>query len=161
VTVRRLAAVLSLGVLVFAALPTASGAFDLTGTWVGRWSCQGFEGVPFKSSRKPSILLISQTGNSLAASIDGAFAYNGGAIPDVRAPNTRGEVALLQCATDSLPHQGGESEILRAKVNVDPQQGSGSFKGLAVLESDFPDVLTCKYSYKRVDTDDPGLSACP
>jgi hypothetical protein len=161
VTVRRLAAALSLGVLAFAALPAASGAFDLTGTWVGRWSCQGFEGVPFKSSRKPSILLISQTDDTLAASIDGAFAYNGGAIPDLRDPDTQGEVALAQCATDSVPHQGGESELLRAKVKVDPQKGSGSFKGLSVVESDFPDVLTCKYSYTRVDTEDPGLSACP
>ena len=158
---RRLAAALSLGLLVSAALPAASAAFDLTGTWLGRWSCQGFEGVPFKSSRKPSVLLISQTGNTLAASIDGAFAYNGGAIPDLRAPDTQGEVALAQCATDSLPFQGGESELLRAKVKVDPHKGSGSFKGLAVVESDSPDVLTCKYSYTRVDSEDPGVSACP
>ena len=158
---RRFLAALSFGLLASAALAQASHAFDLTGTWSGKWSCQGFDGAPFKSSEKQSTLTISQTGNVIAANIDGGFSYNGGALPDNGAPDTKGEAALVQCGTDNLPHAGPEAEILRAKVKVSPEKGTGSFKGLAIIESSFPDVLTCKYSYKRVDTANPNVPACP
>jgi hypothetical protein len=159
VTARRILAALPLAVLASAALAAGAQAIDLTGTWVGKWTCQGFDGAKFKSSNKQSTLLITQNGNALAASIDGDFTYNGGVIPDLRNPDGKGEAALVGCANDVIPFAGGESEIVRAKVKTSAS-GAGSFKGLAVLESDFPDVLTCKYSYRRTSTENPNVPAC-
>ena len=159
---RRFLAALSFGLLASAALAQASQAFDLTGTWVGKWSCQGFDGASFKSSNKQSTIAITQTDNTIAANVDnGEFFYNGGAIPDAGAPTTKGEAALNQCGTDNLPFATTEGEILRAKVKVNPESGAGSFKGLSVIETQFFEVLTCKYSYKRTDTVNPNVPACP
>ena len=147
-----------------AALAPAASAFDLTGTWQGRWSCQGFDGAKFRSSNGESVLLITHdpVTRVLAANMDnGDYLYNGGSIPDVNAPETKGEVALMQCGTDNLPLAGADAEILRAKVKVDVEKGTGSIKGLSILESSIPDVLTCKYSYKRTDTANPNVAACP
>lgn len=145
-----------------AALGPAAAAFDLTGTWQGRWSCQGFDGSKFRSFNNESVVLITQNGNTLAVNMDaGDYLYNGGAIPDTGAPTTKGEIALTQCGTDNLPLAGEDTEILRAKVKADAEKGTGSLKGLSILESAIPDVLTCKYSYKRVDTANPNVPACP
>jgi hypothetical protein len=137
-------------------------AVDLTGTWTGKWKCQGFDGGKFTSTNNASTLLITQIGNVVSANMDGGeFLYNGGAIPETANPDTKGEVAFVQCGTDNLPFAGEEAEILRAKVKADPDNGSGKLKGISVLESAFPDVLTCKYSYKRTATADPAVPACP
>jgi hypothetical protein len=162
VPARRVLAAVSFGLLASAALAPAAGAFDLTGTWTGKWSCQGFDGSSFKSSNKQSTIAITQTGaNTFAANVDGGqFFYNGGAIPDAGAPDTKGEAALLQCGTDNIPFATSEGEILRVRVKVNPASGAGSLKGLSVIETDFSEVLTCKYSYKRVDTADPNVLDC-
>src|SRR5512143_1492420 len=47
IPIRTLAAVTALG-LGLAAVP--AHAFDLTGHWVGKWSCKGFDGGKFSSS---------------------------------------------------------------------------------------------------------------
>lgn len=145
-----------------AALAPAASAFDLTGTWEGRWSCQGFDGVKFRSLNSQSTVQITQTGNTLAVNMDnGDYFYNGGAVPDAGSPTTKGEIALTQCGTDNVPLAGPDAELLRAKVKADPEKGTGSMKGLSILESAIPDVLTCKYSYKRTSTADPAVAACP
>lgn len=156
----RLAALFSL-LIAFGALAPAALAFDLTGTWEGKWTCQGFDGESFKSSNKESTLLITQTGNTIAASLDnGVFVYNGGAISDVQNPEKRGEAAFAACPNDNLPLATGESEIIRLKVKVRPETGTGALTGLSIVESEFPDVLTCKYKFKRTSTTDPNLLAC-
>jgi hypothetical protein len=158
----RLLALSFLSALAAAAAAPAASAFDLTGTWEGRWSCQGFDGVKFKSRNSQSTVQITQTGNTLAVNMDnGDYLYNGGAVPDAGSPTTKGEIALTQCGTDSVPLAGPASELLRAKVKADPERGTGSMKGLSILESAIPDVLTCKYSYKRTSTTDPAVAACP
>lgn len=149
-----------------AALALASGAsaFDLTGTWAGRWSCQGYDGSKFRSSSKDSVLRVTQTGSSLAVDLDdGLYRYNGGAIFDDKSPTTKGEIALVQCGTDNVPFDGPEGEIVRAKVKADAAKGTGSLKGVSLVEFsdiEITDVLTCKYSYKRISTEDPAVPPC-
>jgi hypothetical protein len=145
-----------------AALAPPVHAIDLTGTWAGKWRCQGFDGDKFTSTNNESTLLITQVGNVISASIDGGeFLYNGGAIDETAHPITKGEAALVQCGTDNLPFAGEEAEIVRASAKVNPDNGSGKLKGISALESAFPDVLICKYSYKRTDTADPAVPLCP
>jgi hypothetical protein len=163
VTVRRFVAALSLGVLASAGVAGSEAraqSFDLTGTWTGKWICQGFDGAKFKLSNRESTLLVTQTGNAIAARIDGELAYNGGAILDADAPTQRGEVALVRCGTDVQPLAGPESEILRAKARTS-EEGAGRLRGIGARESAFPDVLTCNYSYRRTDAANPNVQGCP
>jgi hypothetical protein len=159
----RLLALSLFSTLVAAAVaPGALAQFSLTGSWEGRWSCQGFDGAKFRSSNGQSTVLITQTDNTLAVNMDeGDYLYNGAAIPDGSSPTTKGEIVLSQCGTDNLPLAGPDAEVLRAKVKADAEKGTGSIDGLSILESAIPDVLTCKYSYKRVSTTDPAVAACP
>lgn len=149
-------------VTTLAAVARAPGAraFDLTGTWVEKWSCQGFDGEKFRDANPESTLLVSQRGDALAVRTTGTLAYNGGAIADSGSPDTKGEIALVQCASDDLPLEGGESEVLRAKVKVDPDRGTGRLRGLGVA-LDYPSIRTCAYRYRRVDTADPDVPPCP
>lgn len=164
--IRRVLVALSLGALAAVGSALPSRAFDLTGTWKGRWVCQGFDGSGFWSSENRSALRITQTGDTLTACIDETYAYNGGAIPDVKRPDTKGEVALVQKGTDTTPLVGPDSEILRARVKTSAHTGSARFRGVSVSEYG-PDpkhgsaVLTCRYRYKRIDTANPNAGVCP
>ena len=158
----RLAALSFVSLLAAVAIAPGASAFDLTGTWEGRWSCQGFDGAKFRSGNSESIVLITQTGTTLAVNMDnGDYLYNGGAIFDTGSPDTKGEVVLTQCGTDNLPLAGADGEILRAKAKADAEKGSGSLKGLSIFESAVPDIITCKYSYKRTSAANPAVPACP
>lgn len=152
-------------VLVFSVAPAAAQVPDLTGTWTGRWSCKSFDGTKFNEKNKASTLRITQSGGVLAAHIDGPldpqFFYNGAVIADDKKPDEKGEVVMNQCGTDNLPVAGStESEIVRAQVKTKLNSPKASFKGTSVFENDGPTVGTCRYSFKRLDTADPGIAAC-
>lgn len=139
-------------------------AFDLTGTWAGKWSCTGFDGAKFTSGNKESTLLVAQVGNVFSADIDGGeFRYNGGAIPDAAKPLEKGEAVMNSCGTDPIPLTGEETEIarLKVKVSIKPGQVKGSLKGVSIFEDNLGGVGTCKYSYKRITTTNPGSIGCP
>jgi hypothetical protein len=138
----------------------AARAFDLTGRWVGKWKCKGFDGGKFTSHQKPSTLEVTQAGNVLAASIDGgSFFYNGTPVPSASNPD-RGEVVLLACPTaNTLGAE--EAEIVRAVVKTKTGTAKAKFKGTSIFADDAPESGTCKYAYKRVDTVDPGVTPCP
>ena len=159
--------VLAACALMFSPAPAAGqSAPDLTGTWTGRWSCKSFDGVKFNEKNTTSTLLITQSGSVLAAHIDGPldpqFFYNGAVIPDDKKPEEKGEVVMNQCGTDNLPVAGPtESEIVRAQVKTKLNSPKASFKGTSVFENDGPTVGTCRYSFKRLDITDPGVTACP
>ena len=36
-----------------------------------------------------------------------------------------------------------------------------TLKATSIFQDDIPEVSICKYSYKRIDTNDPGVPACP
>jgi len=154
-----LVSVLTAAVLLVAAASPAR-AFDLTGTWIGKWSCKGFDGAKFTSANKTSTLKITQSGNVIAADLDnGDFHYNGGMIADGVKPE-KGEAVFVSCSTDNVPLAGGESEIIRAAVKTKLGTFKASFKGLSIFESNFGDTGTCKYTFKRRDTIDPNVLGC-
>ena len=174
----RIRMMLLLTVTFFATAASAAHAFDLTGHWEGKWSCKGvdpFEGKFTVSSQiKPSTLDITQVGGTFAAVVDasvsaangGDFPFNVFAIPDVKKPDEKGEVVLLACPNGNTvpPQDGGSAEIIRAQVKTKANTFKASFKGASVFTDTFngaPEVGTCKYSYKRIDTTDPGVSNCP
>lgn len=146
----------------------AAQAFDLTGNWTGKWTCQGFDGTRFVSNNLTSTMAITQVGDTLYVSIDGGgFRYNGAAVSDTVRPAQRGEVALVACGTDVLPMADGEAEMMRGKVALKPTgamgvfKGSSIFEGPATLDPTPPYVGSCKYVYKRVDQVNPNITACP
>jgi hypothetical protein len=136
-------------------------AFDLTGNWVGKWSCKGFDGTKFTSANKTSTMAITQTGDPFGVVIDAAipdnnFTYNGFAIPDQKSAD-KGQVVLLGCHLGTalagpFPFDG---ELVRATVKTKPNTFKASFKGTSIFSDDFPEVGSCKYSFKRTDTPPP------
>lgn len=150
---------LTCGVLALGVSPTVH-AFDVTGTWVGKWSCKGFDGEKFTTANKTSTLKLTQTGNAIAADLDnGEFHYNAGMIVDKFKPE-KGEAVFVACPTDNLPLADAESEILRAAVKTKAGTFKASLKGLSIFEDNFGGVGTCKYAFKRQDTVNPNVSAC-
>jgi hypothetical protein len=144
---------------------TKARAFDLTGHWVGTWTCKGFDGTKFSDQNKTSTLDITQSGNAIHAAFEKLFLYAGAAVPDPAKPE-KGEVVLADCHTNAvLEMEDGNSEIIRAPVATKPASVKATFKGLSILENDVvpfgQQVQTCKYSYKRIDTDDPAVGSCP
>jgi len=141
--------------------PPAAHAFNLTGTWIGKWSCKGFGGSKFTSDNKTSTLRLTQTGNVIAADLDnGDFHYNGAMIADTAKPE-KGEAVFLSCGTDNVPQSGSEAEIIRAAVKTKLGTFKASFKGTSIFESNFGDVGSCKYTFKRRNTIDPNVVGCP
>jgi hypothetical protein len=139
----------------------AARAFDATGTWTGAYSCAEFNGVKSKAGNKASTIEITQTGTVLAMTLNGSFHYNGAVIPDVKKPELQGELVFIQCGTDNVPLAGAQGEIGRATVKTKANTPKASFKALSIFED--PTILdgTCKYSFKRTDTTDPSVTACP
>jgi hypothetical protein len=148
-------------------------AFDLTGHWTGKWSCKGFAAPfdrdgklvnKFTSSNGASTLAISQSGGTFGAVIDlndGTFRYNGFAMASVKTDDV-GEAVLLGCSTgNTLPSAATGAEIMRAAVKTKGGTFKASFKAVSIFADDFPEVETCKYSYTRIDTIDPGVATCP
>jgi hypothetical protein len=148
---------------VLAVLPTAAQAYDLTGTWTGKWTCKGFDGEKFTTENKTAVMRISQPGGGNAIYVDldnGGFRYNGEAIPDTAKPE-KGDAVFIACPTDNDPLSGIESEMVRATVKTKAGTFKASFKALSIFEDEFVGVGTCKYSLKRTSTTDPGVVACP
>jgi hypothetical protein len=143
---------------------TAALAFDATGSWIGQWSCKEFDGVKFTSKQKPSTLLITQSGSEVFADIDGGdYVHDGHAIDDAKKPAEKGEILLIECASDN-DGANGFGEIVRAVVKANASKGTGSFSGTSVYQDagfGFAVFGTCKYKYKRTSTTDPNLTGCP
>ena len=146
-------------------LAAPASAVDLTGTWEGSYTCQGFDGVNFKTGNKNSVLLIFQDGITFSADLDaGDFVYNGVAIDDDADPQGKGNLIMNQCGTDAIPLQGAESEMMRLAIKVNPDKGTGALKGVSIVE--FVDngvgtVVTCKLKFKRVSTTVAKFAGCP
>jgi len=141
---------------------TASLAFDLTGTWEGKWSCKIFSfGEKSKESEKDSVMQITQTGDTIFVHLDAVDRYSGVAIADAAKPD-KGMAGIAACSTDNdLVEFAGWDEIVQWKVKTKPDKGKGSIKGSSVWSDPGQHIATCKYKYKRVDTADPAVPGCP
>lgn len=145
-----------------AALGGAEGdaaAFDLTGTWVGRLTCTGFDGSRF-SDKFPTTMTIVQTGATATMNLDdGAetFAYGGGTIAAATQPS-RGEALFVECRTQ--PALGDFGEILRAQVSTTPK-GGATFKATSLFQDEGDVFGTCRWSFKRTDAAAPLVTGCP
>ncbi len=152
---------LALALAALVVTPPAAHAFDLTGTWIGKWSCKGFDGSKFTDANKTSTLRLTQTGNVINADLDnGDFHYNGGMIADTTKPE-KGEAVFLSCGTDNVPLSGSEAEIIRAAVKTKSGTFKASFKGTSIFENEQGDVGSCKYTFKRTDSTNPNVAGCP
>jgi len=147
-----------------------AAAYDLTGHWVGKWTCAGFDGSKFKDSSKDSApngtstLNVTQSGATIHALIDGTFTYNGAAIADDTKPE-KGEGVLIDCHTNTtLGVDDGNSEIIQIVVTTKTSSPKASLKGTSTLENFLAQfgqqIQSCKYSYKRIDTIDPAVGGC-
>ena len=146
--------------------PQARSA-DLTGVWLGEQKCDRFDGQKFTTRFANDVMVISQRGeefNMAALLIDGAFQllYQGRVIDDSRDPEHKGQAAFTECTTTpTSPYQ----ETGRA-TKVDVKKGAdGKFEATSIFLQlagpDFPtDTGTCAWTYKRVDTEDPGVPSC-
>jgi hypothetical protein len=142
-------------------LGVPAGAIDLTGTWTGSFKCSEFNGAKDKFPEPAQILRITQTGGNLAVDWVGSADQTGLAIDDVKAPDKKGEAALVDCETTADLATGyGEIALLKAKV--DRAKGKGSLKGTSIYSPDGLAVGDCKWSFKLTDPTDPGVAAvCP
>lgn len=140
-------------------------AFDLTGNWVGKWSCAHFNGgVKEKRGNAASTLAVTSLGNgTFGAHIDGGITYRGIEIPDAKKPDNKGEIAIVHCGSDDDPAAVTANNFFEAgRWKVSVKGAKGTLSGIAIYSFSNTHVATCKYKYKRVDTTDPGLTyACP
>lgn len=152
-TGRRLA--LCVVTLAGIAAPPA-GALDLTGTWVGKYSCTEYDGTRSKFKVKDDEMRISQQGDAFA--VDSENAFRGIAIPSARKPDTRGEAKLVRCSTDNVVSNGAD-ELARFTAKIDRGKGKGKLKGTSLYT--FPGgVGTCKLRYQLTSTEDPSAAGC-
>lgn len=147
--------VTTIAVLVATSISPGAYAFDLTGHWTGKFSCKGSDGTKFSLGNKSATLAITQTGNTIAA-FAGGFLYTGTQVPDAAKPE-QGEAVLFTCATSSTT---GIGEIGRATVKTKIGTFKATIKATSVFATNAPRVGSCKYTYKRIDTIDPGVGGC-
>lgn len=150
--------------LAAACLAQPAAAFDLTGTWEGKQTCRGLSAGEKTSFSFPSTLRITQTGTELALEVvsdAGTDVYNGIGIDGALNP-LAGEAYFVHCGTSDVPAVGQDAfdESGRAVVKTKAEIVGGSFVGTSSFYNDFPEVFSCKWSYKRTDAADPGVAGC-
>jgi hypothetical protein len=150
------------GLTAVASAGAAAQVFDMTGHWVGKFTCKGVDNTgKFSEKDDPSTLDITQTGSLIAVSLDsGNFTYNGSLIPDIKKPDVQGEAVIIGCNTNTTFVAGDHSsEIMRAKVKTKANSEKASFSATSIFEindAQFGEsVETCKLSYKRVSSTPP------
>jgi len=152
---------LPIAALLAAAVPC--DGLDLTGTWVGKQTCRGFDGANFSFKLSESTVEIMQTGSDIALQVltDAApDVYRGVAIDSV-GNSDQGGLYIVHCGTSDVPGSGvdnfDETGILSAKTK---SNGSGKLKGASNYFNTAPEFAGCKWSYKRISTATPVVGAC-
>jgi hypothetical protein len=140
-----------------------AGAVDLTGTWIGSFSCTRFvDGIKEKFTTKNEVLLISQSGSQLNVEWVGFADQEGIAINDARNPDEKGAVALIDCETTTdLSDPMSYAELANLQVKVSRAKGKGTIKGLSVHSEDGDITGQCKWNFKLMDLADPDAAGCP
>lgn len=150
-----------LSAVVLLGLSTTSAlAVDLTGTWEGEAVYKGFfNGEKFKDTYSGAAL-ITQSGADLNLDFLG-YRYNGGIINDAKKPDQKGEGSFVFCGTTADP-LGDYNEAGHLKVQITPKKST--FKATSVFtvasSGEIVDVATCKWTFTRTNTADPGVPDC-
>jgi hypothetical protein len=155
------ASLLPLAALLATAVPCE--ALDLTGTWVGKQTCRGFDGQNFSFKLSESTVEILQTGSDVALQVltdAEPDVYRGVAIDD-SGNSAQGGVYFVHCGTSDVPGNGvdnfDETGILSARTK---SNGSGKLKGASNYFNTAPEFAGCKWSYKRISTMPPVVGSC-
>jgi hypothetical protein len=144
---RRL--VTPLAVLILAAVglgaPPRTAALDLTGTWNGRVVCKGLDAAGEKDRLVlDGVLQIQQTGNTFNLAANGEF-FAGEVLASASDPD-RGVTTFIDCGTTAaLP---SSSQMVLAKVSVDPGTGAGTLTGHGPYVVDGAQYA-CTWAYRR------------
>ena len=153
-------------VLAFAlAFPLAADAFNLTGSWQGKYTCRAFDGTKF-SFNVPGTLEITQNGTDIDLQLPftgGADVYRGISIDATGKPE-QGAVYFAHCGISDVPGTGDNNfdetgfALVKTKEN-----GDGTFKAATTFFLATPplEAASCKWSYKRVSTTNPNVVGCP
>jgi hypothetical protein len=149
-------------VVVLSMSATQARAVDLTGTWEGKAVCTGFfAGHKVKDTFEAPVT-ITQTGQDLNMEFFGTR-YTGAIMDDSAAPTKKGQGSFLACSSQAQP-LAEYNEIGHIKVVVNPTKGISTFTATSVYSTFFGGpintVETCKYSFKRTSTVDPGVPEC-
>jgi hypothetical protein len=146
--------------LALVAVAPSARAVDLTGTWEGTVTCTAFNGEYSKTKVADSVLLILQSASGeFTALLDGMLGFNGRVVDSTAKPEVQGEAVMTVCSTDAVPIGGGDDEIARLKVKVNPVKGTGTLSGESIVTTQGT-ILTCKYKHKRTSPTSPKVSSC-
>ena len=147
------------------AFPLSAQAIDLTGTWEGKYTCKGSDGSNFSYS-VPGILEITHTGTEIRAQFPfdtGEDVYAGVSIDDDKKPLEKGVAYFIHCGMTDVPGSGqnfyDETAFARATTK---SNGGGTLKATTTffVSDPPPEMSSCKWSYKRTSTADPGVPVC-
>ena len=155
---------------VFVLVASPALASDLGGTYVGGYTCKGIEspeGVKVRTTGESTLEIteVETLGNAirLNVSIDGVL-FSSRAIDRGAVDSGKGAGGLVRCGTSDSAWEGSTA-ILHYTFKVNPTSGKGSIRSTGASNSGFGDgvgfLSTCRYTWKRVSTDDPDVPPCP
>jgi len=146
-----------------------AAAFDLTGTWIGTRKCQDLvQGVKEKFT-DPATFQVTQTGDAIGIFADfgaaGTTNYTGLANFLVAKPD-KGEFAMIHCGTNDIVGDNTTYDSVgRMQVTTKADKVKATLKGTTIFSdagTTPPSLGTCKWSLKRTDATDTGVSTtCP
>ena len=139
---------------------------NLTGMWEGRIVCTSIsQGAKQRSTDNSSTVRITHIPNSpIRAEVNG-FPYSGIAAALEKSPE-KGAITLGHCGTDPASKVSFD-EVLSGTFNVTARnariRGKSTWRRGNALTGDALAATggNCRFTYKRVSSEDPGLPACP
>jgi hypothetical protein len=152
----------SVATLAFATIvqiPSIAFAINLTGEWTGSISCTAFDGTSFRIPRSTSSLFISHSASAFAAHLEGGEGptdYSGQAVQQ-SGVSARLQGIMVECHT--TPSLTDRSEVVHLKATE--SSSAARLKGSSIFRDQGGDIGTCRWSFKRANKNDPGLSDCP
>lgn len=144
--------------LTLTAVASNARAVDITGTWTGKEKCKCFDNTDgkFKEKFRDEEMQITQSGTDLNILVFEEL-FNGNVIDNPTKDN-RGEAAFIACRTDPKDN-ASFGEIGRAKLRT-KGNGGGKLKVESLWNVSQTEICKCKWSFERVDTEDPSVGDC-
>jgi len=142
----------------------AAWALDLTGTWEGTQVCEYFDGKPRIRTFPHDVVTISHTGHDLfffTPVVGGIF--HAQVIEDAQLPAQKAQMIFVECATTeaSTYQELGRATTLRVSARGSSTLFEATSNFFQVNPEGFRFMGTCLWSYRRVNTIDPGVGECP